>query len=85
MIGCPAYKHQHELTTPKFLNTSIALGSKADIFAKDNEIAALNIFTSDFSLHTDLFIYQISWYGCSLILICDVVPANCALMCIGVA
>ena len=56
MIGCPAYKHQHELTTPKFLNTSIALGSKADIFAKDNEIAALNIFTSDFSLHTDLFI-----------------------------
>ena len=60
--GCPTRKHWHEHTTLNFLKPSIALGSKDDIFARENEIASLNVFLPDFSLRTDLvflrFIYS---------------------------
>ena len=39
---------------PNFVETSIALVSKDDTFARENQIAVLNVFISDFSLRTDL-------------------------------
>ena len=48
VIGCTEFKRKHECTIPNFIQTSVAFGSKDDIFARYNEIAALNVFTSDF-------------------------------------
>ena len=62
MIGCSELKHYDEYTSPNYIKTSIALGSKDDIFARENDITVHNTFTSDFSLHTNLvfprFIYS---------------------------
>ena len=48
VIRCTEFKRKHECTIPNFIQTSVAFGSKDDFFARDNEIAALNGFTSDF-------------------------------------
>ena len=62
MIGCSEFKHKGEHTIPNSIKTSIAFGSKDDIFARENEITVHNAFTSEFSLHVDLvfpqFIYS---------------------------
>ena len=58
MIGRSEFKRSDEHTTPSSVKTSIACGSKDDIFARENEIAVHNAFTSDFSLHTDLVFAQ---------------------------
>ena len=42
---------------------SIAFDSKDDIFARENEIAILNVvFTSDFSPHSDLVLNSLHIY-----------------------
>ena len=54
LIGCSEFKCWDELTTPNSVKTSIAFGSKDNIFARENEITVHNALTSDFNLHTDL-------------------------------
>ena len=71
VIGCTVCKRKQQHITLNFIETSIALGSKAVIFAREDEMPALKIFTSDFSLHNDLVIprfihsprFEISLYG----------------------
>ena len=41
----------------------IALGSEADIFAREDKIAALNIFASDFSLIIPQVIYSLRMWN----------------------
>ena len=41
MIDCSEFKREHEHTNPNFTKTSLALGSKDDVFARENKIAAL--------------------------------------------
>ena len=53
-LATQEWQRQHEHTIPNFIETSIALVSKDDIFARDNQIEVLNVFISDFSLRTDL-------------------------------
>ena len=58
VTGCPGCMRWHYHTTLKIILTPIALGSEADIFAREDEIAALNIFASDFSLIIPHVIYS---------------------------
>ena len=53
-LATQEWQRQHEHTIPNFIETYITLVSKDDIFAIENQIAVLNVFISDFSLHTDL-------------------------------
>ena len=59
---CPTRKHWHEHTTLNFPKTSIASGSKDDIFDRENEIVSFDVSLPDVSLRTDLvflrFIYS---------------------------
>ena len=41
MVGCCELKREREYTTPNFIKTSLALGSKDDMSARENNIAAL--------------------------------------------
>ena len=71
MIGCPEGKHLHAHTTPKSIETAIASVLNMILFVSEIEINTLQVFVSDFSLHTDLVLLgsyivresEISWYA----------------------